>query len=200
MKTYAKLEAGALRMMGRVPNISNPTEAQVAAYAAAHGFKELVETPAPGRYYRKGYAETEDAITETWVPWELEAAKKDALEGELQSRRNAAMFGVGGEGVVIPCSALPNGVLFNAEAHNMVNSLMLLQAQGSLPDDAEWTDAADVAHAVTPTLIAALVQAMMGHIQAVQAKYKPARDAVNAAEDVDEVEAALELAETLAAN
>ena len=44
MKTYAKLEDGALRTMGRVPNISNPTEAQVAAYAAAHGFKELVET------------------------------------------------------------------------------------------------------------------------------------------------------------
>ena len=192
MKTYAKLEDGALRMMGRVPNISNPTEAQGAAYAAAHGFKELVETPAPGRYYRKGYAEGDTAITETWTAWELDASKKDALEGELQSRRNVAMFGADGRGVVIECSALPNGVLFNAEAHNMVNSLMLLQAQGALPDDAEWTDAADVAHAVTPTLIAALVAAMMGHIQAVQAKFKPARDAVNAAEDVDEVEDALE--------
>ena len=197
MKTYAKLEAGALRTMGRVPNISNPTEAQVAAYAAAHGFKELVAVEAPGRYYRKGYAESDAAITETWTAWELDVAKKNALE-TVQVRRDDAMFGANGYGVVIECSALPNGVLFNGEAHNMVNSLMLLNAQGALPEGAEWTDAADVAHEVTPTLIAALVAAMMGHIQAVQARFKPARDAVNAAEDVDAVEAALELAETLA--
>lgn len=184
--------------MGRVPNISNPTDEQVAEYAAAHGFKELHTVGAPGRYYRKGYSEGETGIWETWTAWGLEEAKKDALEGELQSRRNAAMFGDGG--VVIPCSALPNGVLFNAEAHNMVNSLMLLNAQGALPEDAEWTDAADVAHPVTPALIAALVAAMMGHIQEVQARFKPARDAVNAAEDVDAVEAALELAKTLAQN
>ena len=197
MKTYAKLEAGALRVMGRVPNISNPTEAQVAEYAAAHGFKELVETPAPGRYYRKGYAEGADAITETWEPWELEAAKKDALD-TIQARRDAAMFGEPGtKGVVIECSALPNGVLFNAEAHNMVNSLMLLDAKGAVPASAKWTDAADVAHPVTSGLIDALEASMMEHIQGVQDKYEPARDAVNAAEDVDAVEAVLELAETL---
>lgn len=197
MKTYAKLEDGALRIMGRVPNISNPTDEQVAAYAAAHGFKELVEVERPGIYYTVGsYTETDTTIAEVWEPWDLEDAKKAALENHIQPRRNTAMYGAGG--VVIPCSALPNGVLFNEEAHNMVNSLMLLQAQGALPDDAEWTDAADAAHPVTPELIAALVQAMMGHIQAVQAKYKPARDAVNAAEDVDAVEAALEFAKTLA--
>lgn len=199
MKTYAKLEQGALRMMERVPNISNPTEAQVSAYAAAHGFKELVEVERPGIFYTVGsYTETDTTITEVWEPWDLEDAKKAALENHIQPLRDTAMFGTGG--VVIPCSALPNGVLFNEEAHNMVNSLMLLQAQGALPEDAEWTDAADVAHAVTPELIAALVAAMMGHIQEVQARFKPARDAVNAAQDVDAVEAALEMAETLAAN
>ncbi len=186
-------------MMERVPNISNPTDAQRAAYAAAHGFKELRRTEKPGRYYAQGWHETAKLITETWTAWELGEAKKDALV-ELQRRRDSAMFGLDGTGVVIECSALPNGVLFNQEAHNMVNSLMLLNAQGALPEGAEWTDAADVAHEVTPTLIAALVAAMMGHIQAVQAHFKPARDAVNAAEDVDAVEAALELAETLAAN
>ena len=196
MKTYAKLEAGALRTMGRVPNISNATEQQRAAYAAEHGFKELVEVERPGIFHTVGsYTETDTTITEVWEPWDLEDAKKAALENHIQPCRDAAMFGDGG--VVIPCSALPNGVLFNAEAHNMVNSLMLLNTQGALPEDAEWTDAADVAHAVTPELIAALVAAMMGHIQAVQAKYKPARDAVNAAEDVDAVEAALEMAENL---
>lgn len=196
MKTYAKLEDGALRLMERVPNIINPTEAQRAAYAAAHGYKELRRTEKPGRYYAQGWHETAKLITETWTAWELATAKKDAL-AVLQVLRNDAMFGANGYGVVIECSALPNGVLFNDEAHNMVNSLMLLNAQGALPEGAEWTDAADVAHEVTPTLIAALVQAVMGHIQAVQARFKPARDAVNAAEDVDAVEAALELAETL---
>lgn len=33
MKTYAKIEADALRIMERVPNISNPADAQVAAAA-----------------------------------------------------------------------------------------------------------------------------------------------------------------------
>lgn len=197
MKTYAKLEPGALRVMGRVPNIINPTEAQAAAYAAAHGFKELVQTPAPGRYYRKGYAETGAAIMETWEPIALDEAKKQALD-TIQARRDAAMFGEPGtKGVVIECSALPNGVLFNAEAHNMVNSLMLLDAKGALPASARWTDAADVAHPVTSGLIDALVEAMMGHVQGVQDKYEPARNAVNAAQDVEAVEAALELAETL---
>lgn len=175
--------------MGRVQNISNPTDEQVAAYAAANGYKELVETPAPGHFYNNGYTEEDDTITETWTPWELDLAKKDAL-GAIQFRRDTAM-----NGVVIPCGALPNGVLFNQEAHNMVNSLMLLQAGGALPADAEWTDAADVAHKVTPELVTALVSAMMTHIQTTQARFKPARDAVNAAEDVDAVEAALGLAD-----
>ena len=192
MKTYAKLEAGALRTMGRVPNISNPTEAQVAAYAAAHGFKELVAVEQPGRYYRKGYAEADTAITETWEPWELEDAKADALR-EVQGRRDAAM-----NGVVIPCDALPNGILFNTEALTMANSLVILSSQGALPAGTTWTDAADVSHELTGELLGAIVQAMLGHVNGTQARFAPARDAVNAAEDVDEVESALELAETLA--
>ena len=187
-------------MMGRVPNISNPTEAQVAEYAAAHGFKELVVTPAPGMFYYRDYVDAGDIITAVWHPIELAEAKQQALD-TIQARRDAAMFGEPGtKGVVIECEALPNGVLFNAEAHNMVNSLMLLDAKGAVPASAKWTDAADVAHPVTSGLIDALVAAMMGHVQGVQDKYEPSRDAVNAAEDVDEVEAALELAEQLSAN
>ena len=192
MKTYAKLEAGALRVMGRVPNISNPTERQRAAYAAAHGFKELVETPPPGRYYRKGYAETDAAITETWTAWELGEAKADALR-EVQGRRDAAM-----NGVVIECEGLPNGILYNTEAQTMAQGLMLTAMQGGDITEEAWTDAADVEHAMSAELLANIAAAMRGHIRTTQAKYKPARDAVNAAEDVDAVESALELAETLA--
>ena len=194
MKTYAKLESGALRMMGRVPNISNPTDEQVAAYAAAHGFKELVETPAPGRYYRKGYAETQDAITETWEPWELDEAKEDAL-AVVQGRRDAAM-----NGVVIPCAGLPNGILYNTEAQTMAQGLMLTAMQGGDITEEAWTDAADVEHAMSAELLANIAAAMREHIRTTQARFKPARDAVNAAQDVDAVAAALELAETLAQN
>ena len=193
MKTYAKLEAGALRMMGRVPNISNPTEAQVAEHAAAHGFKELVAVEQPGRYYRKGYAEGDTAITETWVPWELDAAKADALR-ELQGRRDAAM-----NGVVIPCEGLPNGILYNTEAQTMAQGLMLTAMQGGDITEEAWTDAADVEHAMSADLLANIAAAMREHIRTTQAKYKPARDAVNAAEDVDEVDAALQLISRLLA-
>lgn len=194
MKTCAKLEDGALRVMGRVPNISNPTDAQVAAYAAAGGFKELVAVDAPGRYYRKGYAEGEAAITETWTAWELEEAKENALR-ELQGKRDAAM-----NGVVIPCDGLPNGILYNTEAQTMAQGLMLTAMQGGDITEEAWTDAADVEHAMSAELLANIAAAMREHIRTTQAKYKPARDAVNAAQDVDAVEAALELAETLAQN
>lgn len=178
-------------MMERVPNISNPTDAQRAAYAAAHGYKELRRTEKPGRYYAQGWHETAKLITETWTAWELATAKKDAL-AVVQGRRDAAM-----NGVVIPCDALPNGVLFNTEALTMANSLVILSAQGSLPAGTTWTDAADVSHELTSELLGSIVQAMLGHVNGTQARFAPARDAVNAAEDVEAVEAALELAETL---
>ena len=192
MKTYAKLESGALRMMGRVPNISNPTEAQAAAYAAAQGFKELVAVEQPGCYYRRRYAETDTTITEVWEPWELEEAKENALE-TVQGRRDAAM-----NGVVIPCAGLPNGILYNTEAQTMAQGLMLTAMQGGDITEEAWTDAADVEHAMSAELLSNIAAAMREHIRTTQAKYKPARDAVNAADDVDEVEAALELAKTLA--
>lgn len=72
MKTYAKLEQGALRVMGRVPNISNATEQQRAEYAAAHGFKELIKNNIPGRYYSLSYLEDETTITEQWLPQDLD--------------------------------------------------------------------------------------------------------------------------------
>lgn len=187
MKTYAKLEAGTLRVMERVPNISNPTETQRAAYAAANGYKELRRTDKPGMYYWQGWHETAKLITETWAAWELDAAKADALAG-LQRRRDAAM-----NGVVIPCEGLPAGIAYNAEALTMANSLVILSGQGQLPPGTTWTDAADVAHPLTPELLAAIVAAMLAHINGVQARFAAPRDAVNAAESVDAVEAALNI-------
>lgn len=186
MKTYAKLEAGALRVMERVPNISNPTEAQRAAYAAAHGFKELVETPAPGRYYRKGYAETEAAITETWEPWELEAAKKDALE-TVQGRLDAVLDAR----QTIPCDGFPAGIVYDRNA--------LINAGGLAAGDT-FIDAADGLHTLTAQDVEHIAAALKGKRQELYAATTQVRVRIDSAQDVDAVEAALEMAETLAQN
>ena len=173
MKTYAKIEDGALRIMGRVPNISNPTEQQVAAYAAAHGYKELVETPAPGRYYRKGYAETDAAITETWEPWELDAAKKDALE-TVQGRLDAVLDAR----QTIPCEGFPAGIVYDRNA--------LINAGGLAAGDA-FIDAADGLHALTAQDVENIAVALKEYRQGLYATATQRRAAIAAAEDVDEL-------------
>ena len=177
MKIYAKLEQGALCLMGRVPNVINPTDAQRAAYAAAHGFKELITTPQPGRFYTKGYEDGESSITEVWTPIPLEDAKKQALS-IIQQRRDTSM-----QNVTIPCDVLPNGILFNTEA--MVYAIGL-SAAGSLEGET-WTDAADETHDLTPEMLASIAVAMKSHIKAVQEAARPYRDDIRAAEDVDTV-------------
>ena len=173
MKTYAKLESGALRAMGRVPNISNPTEAQVAAYAAAHGFKELVQTPAPGRYYRKGYAETDAAITGTWTPWELGEAKADALR-EVQGRLDAVLDAR----ATIPCDGFPAGIVYDRNA--------LINAGGLAAGDA-FIDAEDCIHTLTAQDVAAVTAALKEYRQSLYATATRRRAAIAAATTADEL-------------
>ena len=173
MKTYAKMESGALRMMGRVPNISNPTDAQIAAYAAAHGFKELVETPQPGRYYRKGYAETDAAITETWVPWELEAAKKDALEtvqGGLDTSLDAR--------ATVPCEGFPAGIVYDRNA--------LINAGGLAAGDV-FIDAEDGLHTLNAAQVENIAAALKGYRQSLYTQATQRRAAIADATTVEEL-------------
>ena len=173
MKTYAKPEQGALRVMGRVPNISNATEQQRAAYAAANGFKELVETEAPGRYYRKGYAEGEDAITETWTAWELDEAKKDALEA-VQDRLDAVLDAR----QTIPCAGFPAGIVYDRNA--------LINAGGLAAGDA-FIDAEDCIHTLTAQDVAAVTAALKEYRQSLYAQATQRRAAIAAATTVDEL-------------
>ena len=173
MKTYAKIEQGALRLMGRVQNISNPTEAQVAAYAAAHGFKELMATPAPGRYYRKGYAETDAAITETWEPWGLEDAKKDALE-TVQDRLDAVLDAR----QTIPCEGFPAGIVYDRNA--------LINAGGLAAGDT-FIDAADGLHTLTEADVENIAAALKGRRQELYAATTRVRMAIGAAATVDDL-------------
>ena len=173
MKTYAKLESGALREMGRVPNIINPTEAQAAAYAAAHGFKELVQTPAPGRYYRKGYAETDAAIMETWKPWELGEAKADALR-EVQGRLDTVLDAR----ATIPCDGFSAGIVYDRNA--------LINAGGLAAGDA-FIDAADGIHTLTAQDVAAITAALKEYRQSLYAQATQRRAAIAAAATVNEL-------------
>ena len=173
MKTYAKLENGALRVMGSVPDIINPTEAQVAAYAAAHGFKELVAVEQPGRYYRKGYAEGEDSITETWEPWALEEARKDALE-TVQDRLDTVLDAR----QTIPCEGFPAGIVYDRNA--------LINAGGLAAGDA-LIDAADGIHTLTAQDVDAIIAALKEYRQSLYAQATQQRAAIAAATTVDEL-------------
>lgn len=173
MKTYAKLEEGALRVMGRVPNISNPTDAQVAAYAAAHGFKELVAVDAPGRYYAKGYAETDAAIAETWEPWELDAAKENALE-TVQQRLDASLDAR----ATVPCEGFPAGIVYDRNA--------LINAGGLAAGDA-FIDAADGIHTLSARDVAAITAALKEYRQGLYGTATQQRSIIAAATTVDEL-------------
>ena len=173
MKTYAKMEAGALRLMGRVPNIINPTDGQAAAYAAAHGYKELVAVEPPGRYYRKGYAESADAITETWEPWGLEEARKDALE-TVQDRLDAALDAR----QTIPCEGFPAGIVYDRNA--------LINAGGLAAGDV-FIDAEDGLHTLTALGVEAVTAALKEYRQGLYATATQKRAAIAAAATVDEL-------------
>ena len=173
MKTYAKLEAGALRVMGRVPNISNPTDAQVAEYAAAHGFKELRRTEQPGRYYAQGWHETAKLITETWTAIGLEEAKKDALEG-VQNRLDAVLDAR----QTIPCAGFPAGIVYDRNA--------LINAGGLAAGDA-FIDAADGIHTLTAQDVAAITATLKEFRQSLYAAATQQRATIAAASTVDEL-------------
>lgn len=186
MKTYAKLEQGALRMMERVPNVINPTEAQRAEYAAAHGYKELRRTEKPGRYYAQGWHETAKLITETWAAWELATAKKDALQ-TVQARLDAVLDAR----ATVPCEGFPAGIVYDRNA--LINA-------GGLAEGDVLIDAADGLHTLTAADVENIAAALKGKRQELYAATTQVRARIGQAEDVDAVEAALELAETLAAN
>lgn len=173
MKTYAKIEQGALRLMERVPNISNPTDAQVAEYAAAHGFKELRRTTQPGRYYAQGWHETATLITETWTAWELEAAKEDALK-IVQGRLDAALDARH----TIPCTGFHAGIVYDRNA--------LINAGGLAAGDA-FIDAADGIHTLTAQDVSSITAALKGFRQSLYAAATQQRATIAAASTVDEL-------------
>lgn len=172
--------------MGRVPNISNPTEAQRAEYAAAHGFKELRRTEKPGRYYAQGWHETAKLITETWEPWELGDAKKDALE-VVQGRLDAVLDAR----ATIPCTGFPAGIVYDRNA--LINA-------GGLAEGDVFIDAADGLHTLTAADVETITTALKAHRQGLYGATTQVRARIAEAQDVGEVEEAIKQADALTAN
>ncbi len=160
-------------MMGRVPNISNPTEAQVAAYAAAHGFKELVHTTAPGRYYEVFYIQDDTSISEAWMPWNMDEAKADALN-QVQHKLDAVLDAR----AAIPCNGFPAGIVYDRNA--------LINAGGLAAGDT-FIDAADGIHTLSAQDVAAITAALKGYRQGLYAAATQRRTAIAAAGNVEEL-------------
>ncbi len=159
--------------MGRVPNVINPTEAQRAAYAAAHGYKELRRTEKPGRYYAQGWHETAKLITETWTAWELDTAKAAAL-AEVQNRLDAVLDAR----ATVPCEGFEAGIVYDRNA--------LINASGLAAGDV-FIDAADGLHTLTAEDVAAITAALKGYRQGLYAQATQSRAAIAAAQTVDDL-------------
>lgn len=178
MTTYAKLIDGQPRFLRGAHNIANATEAQLAEYAAARGYMPLETSPAPGIYYTEGWENTPAAIRNTWTPWTLAKAKEDA-EIRVQDELTAALS----ERVTIPCAGVANGVISDNDA--------LFNAAGDFRGAPAIVDAANDLHEPTPELQEAYKTALADRRNSLYALATYRRALIDAAADVDAVEAAL---------
>lgn len=177
MKRYAKFIDEKIKFLARVPYASHTTPDSLAAYAAAHGWKEYISTNPPNQYYTMTHRETAKRITETWVAMPLDDARALALY-DVQHDLDLALA----TRAVIPCAGFTAGIIYDEAA--------ILNAMGMAAGDG-YIDAQDGLHELTTADVdaikAALKQYRLGIYQAATAK----RAAIAAATSVEEVEAAL---------
>lgn len=178
MTTYAKLNDGAPVFLERVPYISNATETQIAEYAAAQGFKSVLEIERPGLYYNIWWHSSPQHVRRDWQAWALTDAKADAME-RVQGELTAALA----ERVEVPCEGIPNGIVSDNDA--------AINALGEFRDAAYMTDADNVLHPVTPELTEAVKDALAERRNDLYTLANYRRALITAAANVLEVEAAL---------
>lgn len=176
--TYAKLRAGQLVKLRLPHNILNATPALLAEYAAARGYKTYTEAEKPGLYWREAYIETDSALSLVWETWALEDAKIDAMQ-RVQDELTAALS----ERVTIPCAGVENGVISDNDA--------LFNAAGDFRGAPAIVDAANDLHEPTPELQEAYKTALAERRNTLYAIATYRRALIDAAADVDAVEAAL---------
>ena len=109
---YGKLVDGQLDRLsinsGHVDNISNVTQGDVDAYAAANGYKPLVFATPCRRFAVSSWTETADSIVETAVDIELGEAKATAM-AHCEYFHQAGAFG---EEITFPCDGIDGGFVY----------------------------------------------------------------------------------------
>lgn len=178
MKTYIKLtEAGTPEVLTRIPNVINPTDEMAAEYAEANGFKELVTLEQPNEFYISKYVESDTEITLVWEPKDLDTAKaeaKDQIQESLDTKLSSR--------TVIPCENIEAGIIYDTNA--------LTNAMG-LEENDMFIDAGDNIHTVSTEDISTIKAALKAYRLSLYSEATEKRMAVDAAENVDEIKAAL---------
>ena len=161
--TYAKLkENGTLEILKHVPNVSNPKEETIKAYAEENGYKPVVYTDSKGKYYTPTWKEYSKNIKQVWKEMPLEEAKAQALDA-VQRERNAAMA---------TTRSLPTpfgwDVEYTPEAVSLAQGSILMMLAG-LTQTTSWTDAENVRHeGLTLDDMKAIGGVFAQHIQSIQ--------------------------------
>lgn len=174
---YGKLIDSELLVLNLVPGILNPTDEEIKDFAEKNGFKIVVRVPAPGRYYDLSYVEDETTITENWIVWELDDAKKDALD-EVQTRLSKALS----KRIVVSCPNFNNGIIYDQDA--LTNVL-------GLEEGDNFIDAVDEVHVLTSENITDIKKSLKTYRLSLYENVTVKRAAINVAETVEEVERAL---------
>ncbi len=156
-------------------HISNPTEAHLATYAAANGYKELRETEAPSIYHTRKYREYDEYITSAWYAPSLDELK-DKLKAKAEETRDAALAAtttIEVEGV--------GGVIYNAQAVQNITAWLVKQKGGAyiLADDSVVT--------LSLSDVALISDAFEDHVMGIYATKTAAFAAIEACETVEDL-------------
>ncbi len=161
-------------------NISNPTDAQLAAYAEANGFKELRESEAPSAYHTQKYREYDEYITTAWYAPSLKSLQV-SKKVEAESTRDAALAAT----TTIEVTDV-GSVIYNAQAQaNVMGSLVLMQ-QGAMESTPYILADDSVVNADMATLTA-IGAALATHVADIYATKTAAFAAIEACETVEEL-------------
>lgn len=177
MTIYAKLKNGSPIFLAGPHNIINPTEEQIAKYAKEYGYKPVINTPKPGLYYTETWIETAEAITNFWIPFELEQAKNNALD-KVQIALTTSLS----KRTIISCTGFENGIVYDADA--------LTNAAGMSVGDM-YIDATNNVTVLTEETLDAIRVALKQHRLSLYTNATSKRTLIAEAKIVDEVEAAL---------
>lgn len=176
---YAKLDNGSLKRLRKVPHVSNPTAKTLAAYAAAHGYKAIQNTPSPGRYHTVSYTDAGEAIAEVWIPLDMEVVRSQATD-EVQQKLNEALS----RRTSIPCS-LGFPIIYDQDA--LINAVGM-RAAGYC---ATFIDANNITHTLNETEVQSVVSTLETYRTALYATSQQARVAIQQAETAADVEAVI---------